>query len=76
MTLSMERDLGTPAPPHGAKPVTVEVDGLPVTVGDGTSVLRAAALAGIDIPTLCATDSLDRWHQLVAHPSSAWRYQN
>jgi formate dehydrogenase major subunit len=59
MTLSVDRDLGTPAPPADAKPVTVEIDGLPVTVGEGTSVLRAAALAGIEIPKLCATDSLD-----------------
>ncbi len=59
MTLTNDRDLGTPAPPDGARPVTVEIDGLPVTVGEGTSVLRAAALAGVDIPKLCATDSLD-----------------
>ncbi|ORA26937.1 formate dehydrogenase subunit alpha [Mycobacterium aquaticum] len=59
MTLSVDRDLGTPAPPADAKPVTVEIDGLPVTVGEGASVMRAAALAGVDIPKLCATDSLD-----------------
>ncbi len=59
MTLFKDYDLGTPAPPADAKPVTVEIDGLPVTVGDGTSVMRAAALAGIEIPKLCATDSLD-----------------
>ncbi|MEB3366677.1 formate dehydrogenase subunit alpha [Saccharopolyspora mangrovi] len=59
MTLFKEPDLGTPAPPEGAPPVAVEVDGLPVTVPEGTSVLRAAALAGVEIPKLCATDSLD-----------------
>ena len=59
MTLFKERDLGTPAPPEGAAAVTVAIDGLPVTVAEGTSVLRAAALAGVDIPKLCATDSLD-----------------
>ncbi|MFD3591272.1 formate dehydrogenase subunit alpha [Nocardia sp. NPDC058640] len=59
MTLLPERDLGTPAPPSDAAPITVDIDGLPVTVGEGTSVMRAAALAGIDIPKLCATDSLD-----------------
>ncbi|TDD85419.1 formate dehydrogenase subunit alpha [Saccharopolyspora karakumensis] len=59
MTLFKEPDLGTPAPPDGAPPVAVEVDGLPVTVPEGTSVLRAAALAGVEIPKLCATDSLD-----------------
>jgi formate dehydrogenase major subunit len=59
MTLTNDCDLGTPAPPADAPAVTIEVDGLSVTVGEGTSVIRAAALAGIDIPKLCATDSLD-----------------
>src|ERR1700759_227501 len=58
MTLLKEPDRGTPARP-GAPTVTVEVDGLPVTVPDGTSGLRAASLAGVDIPKLCATDSLE-----------------
>ena len=35
------------------------IDGRPSTVPEGTSVMRAAALAGIDIPKLCATDSLE-----------------
>ncbi len=39
--------------------VTVEIDGKPVTVPKGTSVLRAAAELGIAIPKLCATDSLE-----------------
>jgi formate dehydrogenase major subunit len=51
-------DLGTPAVP-GLASVQVVVDGVPVVVPPGTSVLRAAALAGIDVPKLCATDSLD-----------------
>jgi formate dehydrogenase major subunit len=59
MTLQIDHDLGTPAPPADAPPLTVEVDGVPVTVPEGTSVMRAAALAGIDIPKLCATDSLE-----------------
>ncbi|MFB7734836.1 formate dehydrogenase subunit alpha [Streptomyces sp. NPDC056112] len=58
MTLLKEPDFGTPDRP-GEPTVSVEVDGLPVTVPEGTSVMRAAALAGIDIPKLCATDSLD-----------------
>ena len=33
------------------------IDGRPCRVPAGTSVMRAAALAGIDIPKLCATDS-------------------
>src|SRR5690348_16008130 len=58
-------DLGTPEPapsPNdagaGAVPVTVEIDGKAVTVPDGTSVMRAAALAGVQVPKLCATDTL------------------
>src|ERR1700719_708244 len=38
--------------------VTLEIDGHPVTVPDGTSVMRAAALAGVSVPKLCATDTL------------------
>ncbi|PZG01868.1 formate dehydrogenase subunit alpha [Micromonospora deserti] len=58
MSLLKEPDLGTPAK-AGPATVTVEVDGLPVTVPEGTSVMRAAALSGIEIPKLCATDSLE-----------------
>jgi formate dehydrogenase major subunit len=58
MTLYKEHDLGTPAVDTEAT-VSLEVDGLPVTVPAGTSVMRASALAGIDIPKLCATDSLE-----------------
>ncbi|WP_291412291.1 molybdopterin-dependent oxidoreductase [Actinophytocola sp.] len=58
MSLLKEPDLGTPAR-KGAATVDVEIDGLSVKVPEGTSVLRAAALAGVDIPKLCATDSLE-----------------
>ena len=55
-------DFGTPAPVNGetgaATDVTVEIDGRAVTVPDGTSVMRAAALAGVKVPKLCATDTL------------------
>jgi formate dehydrogenase major subunit len=57
MTLLKEHDLGTPARP-GAATVELEIDGLAVTVPEGTSVMRAAAIAGIDVPKLCATDTL------------------
>ena len=50
------KDLGTPA--AAGAPVTVEIDGRPVTVPDGTSVMRAASLAGVQVPKLCATDTL------------------
>ncbi|HLB84836.1 MAG TPA: 2Fe-2S iron-sulfur cluster-binding protein, partial [Steroidobacteraceae bacterium] len=50
-------DLGTPAS-RASESVTVRIDGLPVTVPAGTSIMRAAALAGSRIPKLCATDTL------------------
>lgn len=53
------KDLGTPPPAADAAPVSVEIDGVTITVPEGTSVLRAAALADINIPKLCATDSLE-----------------
>ncbi|WP_020406447.1 formate dehydrogenase subunit alpha [Hahella ganghwensis] len=51
-------DLGTPAV-NSDTTVTMSVDGVEVTVPAGTSVLRAAALAGIQIPKLCASDNLE-----------------
>ena len=39
--------------------ITLEIDGVAVTVPEGTSVLRAAALVDINIPKLCASDNLD-----------------
>jgi len=39
-------DFGTPQPVNGVGAVTVEVDGHAVSVPEGTSVMRAAALAG------------------------------
>jgi formate dehydrogenase major subunit len=55
--LDDQQDLGTPAV-HSDAVVTVLIDGAPVQVPEGTSVIRAAALAGTQIPKLCATDSL------------------
>ena len=52
------KDLGTPAR-VSEREVTLEIDGMSVTVAEGSSVLRAAAEAGISIPKLCATDSLE-----------------
>ena len=52
------RDLGTPAAKSKAL-VTLTVDGFSVTVPEGTSVMRAAAEAGIPVPKLCATDSIE-----------------
>src|SRR5579862_7165047 len=53
-----EQDLGTPAR-SSARTVTLTVDDREVVVPEGTSVLRAAALAGVSIPKLCATDQLE-----------------
>jgi len=50
-------DLGTPAP-NASRLVSLTVDGATVTVAEGTSVMRAAALSGVHIPKICATDSL------------------
>ncbi len=58
MSLLKEPDLGTPAKP-GAPTIALQIDGQQVTVPEGTSVMRAAALAGVDVPKLCATDSLE-----------------
>jgi formate dehydrogenase major subunit len=57
MGLIREPDLGTP--PAAGELVTLTIDGLSVTVPAGTSLLRAAKLAGVSIPKLCATDQLD-----------------
>ena len=57
MTLIVEPDYGTP-PATSDQVVTVTIDGRDVSVPAGTSVMRAAAEADIDIPRLCATDSL------------------
>ncbi|GAA2821938.1 formate dehydrogenase subunit alpha [Kribbella solani] len=58
MTLLKEPDFGTPARP-GAATVELTVDGVAVRVPPGTSVLRAAKEAGVDVPKLCATDNLE-----------------
>jgi formate dehydrogenase major subunit len=52
-----DKDFGTPAS-TATKLVSLEIDGTPVSVPEGTSVLRAAAMAGVAIPKLCATDSM------------------
>ena len=56
-----EIDYGTPVSRLGAdaEPVTLTIDGFEVTVPKGTSLMRAAVDAGIQVPKLCATDSLE-----------------
>jgi formate dehydrogenase major subunit len=58
MVLIKEIDYGTPAS-DSTTPVTLEIDGKPVTVPAGTSVMRAAMELGVEVPKLCATDSLE-----------------
>ena len=53
-----EKDFGTPASVSETL-VTLNIDGVDVTVPAGSSVMRAAAQAGVKIPKLCATDALD-----------------
>ena len=57
MSLIRETDYGTPVS-KSEKNVTLTIDGQPVTVPEGTSIMRAAMQLGIQIPKLCATDSL------------------
>jgi len=58
MSIPRDKDYGTPASP-AEKTVSLEIDGFKVTVPEGTSVMRAASSIGIEIPKLCATDSID-----------------
>lgn len=53
-----DTDYGTPAR-VSEKLVTLEIDGIGIQVPQGTSLIRAAAEAGIPIPSLCTTDSLE-----------------
>ena len=53
-----ETDFGTPYR-QSSQTVTLEIDGESVTVPAGTSLMRAAVDAGVQVPKLCATDSLE-----------------
>jgi len=57
MYSNQEPDAGTPAR-VSEQLVTLQIDGVPVTVPAGTSVMRAAFDAGVRVPKLCATDHL------------------
>src|SRR5499426_2027309 len=58
MTLIDDTDYGTPRK-KTARQVSLVIDGQTVRVLEGTSIMRAAIEAGIPIPKLCATDSLE-----------------
>ncbi|WP_417270143.1 formate dehydrogenase subunit alpha [Celeribacter sp.] len=52
-----DTDYGTPK--QTGAPVTLTIDGIEISVPSGTSVMRAAMEAGLKIPKLCATDSVE-----------------
>jgi formate dehydrogenase major subunit len=51
-------DYGTPKR-VAEKLVTLEIDGVEISVPEGTSLMAAAMETGVKIPKLCATDSLE-----------------
>ena len=53
-------DYGTPKVASG-EAVSLKIDGFEVVVPEGTSIMRAAMAAGIKVPKLCATDSLEAY---------------
>ncbi len=57
MTILKETDYGTPR--REGLAIDIVIDGKTISVPAGTSVMRAAKEAGIDIPKLCATDRMD-----------------
>lgn len=68
--LNPDKDYGTPSAgalsaskkankETSAELVSITIDGQNIAVPAGTSIMRAAALAEINIPKLCATDSLE-----------------
>ena len=58
MPVIKEIDYGTPLRVAETL-VTLEIDGKSVTVPAGTSVMRAAVDAGVQVPKLCATDNME-----------------
>jgi formate dehydrogenase major subunit len=57
-SLNTEIDFGTPAS-ASTESVSLQIDGHAVTVPKGSSLMRAAVVAGVHVPKLCATDSLE-----------------
>jgi len=58
MPVIKEIDYGTPLRVAETL-ITLEIDGKSVTVPAGTSVMRAAVDAGVQVPKLCATDNME-----------------
>jgi len=57
MILITEKDYGTPEK-KSEKTVELNIDGISVTVPEGTSVMRAAREVDVEIPSLCASDCM------------------
>ena len=57
MNITRQIDLGTEAS-RCENTVSIEIDGKPINVQADISVMRAAREIGVDVPKLCATDSL------------------
>jgi formate dehydrogenase major subunit len=57
MSLFRDPDYGTP-PSKASATVTLTIDGMKATVPADTTIMRAAALNGNNIPKLCATDMM------------------
>ncbi len=53
-----EQDLGTPFV-ASEKTVSLTIDGMEISVPEGSSIMRAASLSGTNIPKLCATEDLE-----------------
>jgi formate dehydrogenase major subunit len=58
MPMTPEIDYGTPAS-KATKEVSLTVDGVKISVPEGTSIMRAAMDMGTQIPKLCATDMVE-----------------
>ena len=57
MTTPKNIDHGTPVV-QSENMISAKVDGMEIRVPEGTSIMRAASLVGIQIPKLCASDNL------------------
>ena len=58
MSSLKEIDHGTPAV-KSTKTISAKINGVSISVPEGTSIMRAASLNGIEIPKLCASDNLE-----------------
>ena len=52
------KDFGTPKRTSD-KTINLTIDGISVSVPEGTSIMHAASVSGVTVPKLCATDSLE-----------------